>query len=101
MLGGRRDGNDATGTDMISSIQTRLSMQARRSTDPRVSGDREGLMRAYDEESGAFGLADLADDDSEDEMSSRRNGNGTSNGHATKAYGNSIEMQPKTKGGER
>lgn len=98
MLGGRRDGNDATGTDMISSIQTRLSMQARRSTDPRISGDREGLMRAYDEESGTFGLNDLADD-SEDESSSGVNGNG--NGHVAKSYGNSIEMQPKTKGGER
>ncbi|TQN73925.1 putative magnesium transporter NIPA4, partial [Colletotrichum shisoi] len=58
MIAGR-GGDDATGTDMISTIQTRLSMQARRSQDPhRLSigsrhGDTTGLMRAYDEEAGA------------------------------------------------
>ena len=65
---------------MISSITTRLSMQARRSTDPRSSigsrgaTDRDGLMRAYDEEAaaGQFGLTDLAEDS--DEESLRRNG---------------------------
>ncbi|KAI0106114.1 DUF803-domain-containing protein [Hypoxylon sp. NC0597] len=72
---------DATGTDMISSLQTRLSMQARRSTGSRMSigsrghSDREGLMRAYDIEqaAGEFGLNDLTED-SEDESTSRRNG---------------------------
>lgn len=71
---------DATGTDMISSLQTRLSMQARRSTDHRSSigsrghTDRDGLMRAYDEEEsvGQFGLTDLAEDS--DEEYPRRNG---------------------------
>ncbi|KAI1501282.1 DUF803 domain membrane protein [Biscogniauxia marginata] len=91
-LAGR--GTDVTGTDMISSIQTRLSMQARRSTDPRIStgsrghSDREGLMRAYDEEQG-LGLTD-AEDSSEDESSSgtRRN----ANGHGQKVY-ESIELE--------
>ncbi|KAH8653360.1 magnesium transporter NIPA-domain-containing protein [Xylariales sp. PMI_506] len=96
MLGGR--GTDATGTDMISSIQTRLSMSARRSIDPRLSvgsrghSDREGLMRAYDEEA-AFGLDDLAED-SEDERTARTNGNG----HAKKSRGNSVEIQPSKSG---
>ncbi|KAI0127917.1 DUF803 domain membrane protein [Xylariales sp. AK1849] len=94
MLGGR--GTDATGTDMISSIQTRLSMSARRSLDPRGSigsrghSDREGLMRAYDEEAAGFGLTDLAEDSDDEDI--RRNGNG--NGHALKSQGDSIEMQP-------
>ncbi|KAI2780024.1 DUF803-domain-containing protein [Daldinia loculata] len=74
-------GTDAAGTDMISSLQTRLSMQARRSTGSRISigsrghSDREGLMRAYDLEqaAGDFSLNDLAED-SDDEPSSRRNG---------------------------
>ncbi|KAI0841443.1 DUF803-domain-containing protein [Hypoxylon sp. FL0890] len=72
---------DATGTDMISSLQTRLSMQARRSTGSRMSvgsrghSDREGLMRAYDIEqaAGEYSLNDLTED-SEDESTSRRNG---------------------------
>ncbi|KAI1847754.1 hypothetical protein JX266_006249 [Neoarthrinium moseri] len=91
---GRRGGQDTGGTDMISSIQTRLSMSARRSTDPRGSmGDREGLMRAYDEEAAGFGLADLAEESDDD--AHRRNGNG----HVRKSRGNSIELQPKS--GER
>lgn len=98
-LGGH-GGRDATGTDMVSSIQTRLSMSARRSADPpRMSGDREGLMRAYDEEE-AVGLRDLTED-SDDESSTRRNGNGSmSNGRLArpKSYGNSIEMQPQKSG---
>ncbi|KAJ3482421.1 hypothetical protein NLG97_g7574 [Lecanicillium saksenae] len=73
-------GYDATPTDMVSSFQTRRSMQARRSGDPSrhsmgsSHGDREGLIRAYDEEEAAgFGLTDLAED-SEDEGSRRPNG---------------------------
>ncbi|KAI0014018.1 DUF803-domain-containing protein [Xylariaceae sp. FL0662B] len=95
MLAGR--GTDTTGTDMISSLQTRLSIQARRSQDPRLSigsrghSDREGLMQAYDEEqaTGQFGLTDLADD-SEDESS--RRGRSGANGHEPKRY-ESIELQ--------
>lgn len=71
----RRNAGDTTGTDMISSIQTRLSMEARRSQSHRMStgsnragGDREGLIRAYDEEEAVgFGLTDLAEDTDEDD----------------------------------
>ncbi|RYP54551.1 hypothetical protein DL769_010326 [Monosporascus sp. CRB-8-3] len=98
MLAGRS--TDATGTDMISSFQTRRSMQARRSTDPRSSigsrghTDRDGLMRAYDEEAaaGEFGLTDLAED-SEDEPPRR------SNGYASKGH-ESIELEPRKSSGE-
>jgi magnesium transporter len=96
MLAGR-GGDDATGTDMVSSIQTRLSMQARRSTDPHRHsvgshhGDREGLIRAYDEEEAAgFGLTDLAED-SDDETAGRANGR--ANGHG-KTFSDTIELQP-------
>lgn len=91
MLAGQ--GTDVTGTDMISSIQTRLSMQSRRSQDPRPSigsrghSDRDGLMRAYDEEQAHsdFGLPD----DDTDAISRGQNG---MNGHGTKAY-ETIEME--------
>ncbi|KAL2181431.1 magnesium transporter NIPA-domain-containing protein [Thermothelomyces heterothallicus CBS 202.75] len=73
----RRSNGDITGTDMISSIQTRMSMEARRSHGGGVGGsrmstgsnrDREGLIRAYDEEesAGGFGLGDLAEDTDEE-----------------------------------
>lgn len=98
MLGGRM-GDDATGTDMISSIQTRLSMQARRSSlDPRRlslgsnhhHGDRDGLIRAFDEEEAAgFGLTDLAEDSEEDRPGrnarGKANGSAGTNGHAAGA----------------
>ncbi|KAI0527824.1 magnesium transporter NIPA-domain-containing protein [Xylaria bambusicola] len=89
MLAGQ--GTDAIGTDMVSSIQTRLSMQSRRSQDPRASigsrghSDREGLMRAYDEEQ-AHGF-ELPDDDHK--STSRMNG---MNGRAGRAY-ETIEME--------
>lgn len=91
-----RGGADAMGTDMVSTIQTRLSMQARRSTDPRLSigsrhGDTTGLMRAYDEEAGAeFGLTDLAEES--DDENDRRRANGSANGHS-KSYNETIELQ--------
>ncbi|XXG96665.1 phosphatidylinositol-3-phosphatase ymr1 [Hypoxylon texense] len=97
MLAGQS--TDATGTDMISSIQTRLSMQARRSTGSRISvgsrghSDREGLMRAYDLEQGDFGLNDLTED-SEDESSSRRNGSAL-NLHPHSKDHESIELQTR------
>lgn len=107
-----RGGTDATGTDIVSSIQTRLSMQARRSTDPphhrrSVSsgtgghlGDREGLMRAYDEEERAgFGLTDLAEE-SEDEMGSpdrsrRANGSAANGNHRKHGLDDAIELQTR------
>lgn len=51
-------------------------MQARRSTgSARHSiGDREGLIRAYDEEAAGFGLTDLAEDSDGDDGLGRPNG---------------------------
>ncbi|KAK0674286.1 magnesium transporter NIPA-domain-containing protein [Cercophora samala] len=115
----RRSGGDATGTDMISSIQTRMSMEARRSQSHRMSvgsrtgGDRDGLIRAYDEEAG-LGLHDLADDTDDDadprspmisSFSQQTNGrpNGGSASHGThltagNAYNESIELQSRKSG---
>ena len=83
--------NDGIATDIISGIQTRRSMQARRSLDPhRISlgsngygraPDREGLMRAYDEEENAgLGLTDLAEEN-EEEASRKVNGKHLPNGN--------------------
>ncbi|KAI9791374.1 MAG: hypothetical protein M1816_003941 [Peltula sp. TS41687] len=73
-------------TDTIASIQTRRSMQAGRTRSfdhsHRMSsgsisysrGDREGLIHAYDEENGGFGLTDLTEEtesDGEDEDKKR------------------------------
>jgi hypothetical protein len=85
---------DGIATDIISGIQTRRSMQARRSLDPhRMSvgsnaygrgGDREGLIHAYDEEENAgFGLTDLTED-SDDEGAPPRSMNGKANGNGNK-----------------
>lgn len=79
---------------MVSSFQTRRSMQARRSSEigrhslSSLHGDREGLIRAYDaEEAAGFGLTDLAED-SESEGDERK-----ANGHANgKARRDDIEM---------
>jgi len=85
----------------VSSIQTRRSMQARRSTDHRLSigsngydrSDRAGLIRSYDEEENAgFGLTDLAEE-SEEDTSVRANGtaNGTANGHSKRSFTAPLE----------
>ena len=98
--------HDGIATDIISGIQTRRSMQARRSIDPhRMSigsssgygrgGDREGLIHAYDEEEnmGGFGLTDLAEDS--DEVAPLRsphpNGLAKGNGHGKKSFSEPIE----------
>ncbi|KAH7144056.1 magnesium transporter NIPA-domain-containing protein [Dactylonectria macrodidyma] len=95
-----RGGSDATGTDMVSSLQTRLSMQSRRSCDPvrhsvsSLNGDREGLIHAYDEEEAhGFALTDLAEDSDDDDMR-RSNGNGKAR------YENGIELNNR-KAGDR
>ncbi|KAK3379545.1 magnesium transporter NIPA-domain-containing protein [Lasiosphaeria ovina] len=107
----RRNGGDSTGTDMISSLQTRMSMEARRSLG-RMSigsnrgGDRDGLIRAYDEEEAAgFGLTDLAEDTDEDDprspmMPTNPQPNGTANGNhvAAKAFNEPIELQTRKPG---
>jgi hypothetical protein len=88
------DGVDGIATDIISGIQTRRSMQARRSLDPhRASmgsnaygrgGDREGLIHAYDEEENAgFSLNDLTED-SDDEGAPPMSTNGKANGNGGK-----------------
>lgn len=83
---------------MVSGLQTRLSMQSRRSGDPSrysvssLHGDREGLMRGYDEEANGFALNDLTED-SDDDM---RHANGTNGKH----YGNVVELDNR-KGGDR
>jgi len=83
--------HDGIATDIVSGIQTRRSMQARRSLDPhsismggngyRRNSAREGLMRAFDEEENSgFGLTDLAEN-SEDDMTGKSNGKLTPNGN--------------------
>ncbi|GAB1217877.1 hypothetical protein ATERTT37_007120 [Aspergillus terreus] len=72
MLNSKLD-DEGVPTDGIASFQTRRSMQSRRSNEPhrRSSssiaylnghGDREGLMRAYDVETQAFGLSELTEE---------------------------------------
>lgn len=63
---------DGVPTDAIASLQTRRSMQSRRSLEPHRHsngsvgfgnrGDREGLIHSYDEENGGFGLTELMED---------------------------------------
>lgn len=84
--------HDGIATDPLSQLSTRRSMQLRRSIDDhRMSiessdyssrGDRQGLIRAYDEENIAgFGLQDLAEESDEDIAMGHINGrvNGGSN----------------------
>lgn len=84
---GRHSMDDGIGTDLISSIQTRRSMQARRSHGgdrlsigsngafaARERSDRDGLIRSYDEEE-MYGLDDLAEESEDDApLNGRRNG---------------------------
>lgn len=73
-------------------------MQARRSLEPhRLStgsaygrGDREGLIRSYDEEENAgFGLTDLAED-SEEDTPVHANGTANGNGNAKRSFTDPI-----------
>jgi len=108
--------HDGIPTDILSGIQTRRSMQARRSLDPhRMSmgsagygraGDREGLIRAYDEEENTgFGLTDLTEDSEDDGHPRGANGringkakaNGNGNGHGHKrTFSEPLERARKT-----
>ncbi len=110
-------GPDGVGTDMISSIQTRRSMQARRS-DSRLStgsagpwrgNDRDGLMRGYDEEEG-YGLDDLAEESEDDAPLSgkvSRNGslrekvNGKAKANGVRPLSLSIDPRLMQNGGVR
>ena len=93
LLKGKILEEDGIPTDPLTSIQTRFSMQARRSVDHRrsssltfspgghrrhVSHENTGLMHNYDIEQSAFGLTDLVEDPDELEQGvagRRMNGN--------------------------
>jgi hypothetical protein len=105
---------DGIATDIISGIQTRRSMQARRSLDPhrlsigsagyRRSEDREGLIRAYDEEeSTGFGLTDLTEDSDDVPAPRSTNGkaNGSGNGNANSKMSFSEPMERPRKSSPR
>ncbi|KAL8738793.1 MAG: hypothetical protein Q9181_000471 [Wetmoreana brouardii] len=87
----RGKGEDGIPTDGITGLQTRASMQTRRSIDARrissgsagigSRGDREGLIHAYDEENGGFGLTDLTEDSEEDQETPRPSGKGRVHQH--------------------
>ncbi|KAL3419351.1 hypothetical protein PVAG01_09573 [Phlyctema vagabunda] len=98
---------DGIATDMISSIQTRRSMQSRRSMDPhRISsgsygrgGDRQGLIHAYDEEEATgFGLTDLANDSDDDIQHLHANGRTSNppNIGSKRSFSEPIEQQTKS-----
>ncbi|KAL9602389.1 MAG: hypothetical protein Q9179_002546 [Wetmoreana sp. 5 TL-2023] len=84
-------GEDGIPTDGITGLQTRASMQTRRSIDARrissgsagfgSRGDREGLIHSYDEENGGFGLTDLTEDSEEDQETPRPSGKGRVHQH--------------------
>lgn len=84
---------DGVPTDGITSLQTRRSMQIRRSIEAhRLSsgsagfgtrGDRQGLIHSYDEENGGFGLTDLAEDSDEGRDPDRPSMNGRSGSHGS------------------
>ncbi|KFY10719.1 hypothetical protein V491_07505 [Pseudogymnoascus sp. VKM F-3775] len=108
MLSGQ--GTDGIATDMISSIQTRRSMQARRSVgDPARhsigSGygrsDRDGLIRSYDDEENV-GLNDLTEE-SENDAPLRPNGKSRSkaNGNFIKPIDTSRNSSRSSRGGAR
>ena len=85
---------DGVPTDGIASIQTRRSMQTRRSGDlHRLStgsvgfgtrGDREGLIHSYDAENEGFGLTELTEDSNEDNDLRRASINGHADVHGQK-----------------
>ncbi|KIX07919.1 uncharacterized protein Z518_02573 [Rhinocladiella mackenziei CBS 650.93] len=84
LLNGKIPDEDGIPTDPLAGLQTRRSMQARRSLDPHrrsssltfspgglrnVSGESAGLMHNYDVEHNAFGLSNLVEDPEEVEGS--------------------------------
>jgi hypothetical protein len=90
---------------------TRRSMQARRSLDPQRrsmgsngyarGGDREGLMRAFDEEDNVgFGLEDLASDDEDNPPKEAVNGKMNGNGNK-RVFSESIDQERTRKSSSR
>jgi hypothetical protein len=92
LINGRIE-EDGVPTDGIAVLQTRRSMQARRSIEPhRLSSssfslgrndDRQGLMHSYDAEQGAFGLTDLVEEP--DGNVDLESGKGKKDGRASRA----------------
>jgi len=83
------DALDGVPTDGITGLQTRHSMQTRRSLDPgRVSssssgfgrGERGTLMHSFEENNVELGLEDLAEDSGEEHDMKHTNGNGRYSG---------------------
>ena len=89
MMNGKMIGDEGIPTDPVASLQTRRSMQARRSSaDPHRrsssltfhagggrSRESDGLIHSYDVEHGAFGLTDLEEEsDGNGETSRRQSG---------------------------
>jgi hypothetical protein len=104
--------HDGIATDPISGIQTRRSMQARRSLDPhRMSmgsngfgrgSDREGLIHAYDEEenNAGFGLTDLTEDSDDDAPPKSANGKMNGNGNK-RSFSEPLERERPRKSSPR
>lgn len=93
---------DGIATDIISSIQTRRSMQTRRSLDPHTvssngygrGGDREGLIHAYNEEENiGFGLTDLAEDSDDESPPKHANGTMNGNGNGKRSFSEHIDTE--------
>lgn len=98
LLNGKIPDEDGIPTDGLTGLQTRRSMQARRSTDHRrsssltfspggirhVSAESAGLMHNYDVEHNAFGLTDLVEDP--EEMEGGSGSRSPANGHVTQVY---------------
>ena len=86
---------DGIPTDGITGLQTRLSMQTRRSLDARrisngsagfgSRSDREGLIHSYEEDNVGFGLTDLTEESDEErgDHHQQRNWKGRSSKHGT------------------
>lgn len=82
---------DGLPTDGLATLQTRRSMQARRSIEVHrassgsaafgFQGDTEGLMHSYDMNNEGFGLTDLTGDSDEGVISPHRASNGTPRSH--------------------
>lgn len=107
LLNGKIADDDGIPTDPLAGLQTRRSMQARRSLDPHrrsssltfspggilggsrsrsVSGESAGLMHNYDVEHNAFGLADLVEDPEELDRSGSSSQSPANGETVTKVY---------------
>ncbi|KAK5152344.1 hypothetical protein LTR16_001805 [Cryomyces antarcticus] len=98
-------------TDGLTGLQTRRSMQARRSIEGHrrrssggtsYRGDREHLMHSYDVEAAAgFGLAELAEDSDEDTSGKRTSFDKGINGHGSGPGAPRSTQAPRRSGSGR